>query len=271
MGLNAPRLGSKALGIRARTFVWTLVLLVFLPLQVLAQTSARKLVIIDAGHGGVDPGAIGPTGVREKDVALTFARELAARLRQDQTLEVRMTRETDDLVPLRQRSQLANRWREEGGSDRPALFISIHANASERRTVRGFETYFLSEALSEEARQVAANENAAERFESAAARNTLDFILNDLRQNLYLRESSDGAAIVQRRLGAVQPGPSRGVKQAGFVVLTGAFMPAVLVELGFFTNPEEETLLASREHARKVAVELASAVSDFFARPVGFR
>jgi N-acetylmuramoyl-L-alanine amidase len=229
-----------------------------------APGAARRLVVIDAGHGGVDPGARGPSGVREKDVALAVAHRLATLLRQDPTLEVRMTRERDTLIALTDRTRMANRWRSEG---QEALFMSIHANAHERRTARGFETFFLSEARTEDARRVAQMENAAQRFENPGQRlDPLSFILHDLRQNQYLRESSDWAVMIQDRLAAVHSGPNRGVKQAGFVVLNGAFMPAVLVELGFITNPTEERMLADSAHQARLAAQLAYAVRDFFDR-----
>src|SRR5690606_7991470 len=140
------------------------------------------------------------------------------------------------------------------------LFISIHTNAHDRGSVRGFETYFLSEALTEDARRVAELENAAQRFEAPSDdEDPLGFILTDLRQNLYLRESSEVAAIVQSRLGRLHPGPDRGVKQAGFVVLSGAFMPALLVELGFVTNSRDEAMLAAPEFGSRAAAELAAA------------
>jgi N-acetylmuramoyl-L-alanine amidase len=223
------------------------------------------LVVIDAGHGGVDPGAIGPGGTREKDVALAIARELERILAAPGDLEVRMTRDRDTLIALRDRSRMANRWRGATAVEaRPALFISVHANAHVHRSARGFETYFLSEALTEDARRVAAFENSSERFEERRAADALSFILNDLRQNLYLRESSVWAEIVQARLGAGHPGPDRGVKQAGFVVLDGAFMPAVLVEVGFISNPLEERMLADPDVQHHIAAQLAHAVRDYF-------
>jgi N-acetylmuramoyl-L-alanine amidase len=227
--------------------------------------SPRRLVVIDAGHGGVDPGARGPAGTLEKEVTLAVARRLAEELRRDPTIEVRMTRDRDTLVALRDRARMANRWRADG---QPALFLSIHANAHPQRSVRGVETYFLSEAKTEDARRVAAMENAAERFEEprAGPGDPLSFIMNDLRQNHYLRESSQWASVVQRRLANAHPGPDRGVKQAAFIVLDGVFMPAVLVELGFISNPDEERLLRDAAHQRKLAAELASAVREYFRR-----
>jgi N-acetylmuramoyl-L-alanine amidase len=246
--------------------------------QKAAASSAppRRLVVIDAGHGGVDPGARGPAGTREKDVTLAVARQLAAILKQDPTLEVRMTRDRDTLIALRDRTRLANSWRGSGDAKngaREVLFMSIHCNASSHRSVDGFETFFLSDAKTEDARRVAEMENAAEQYETTgpAKLDPLSFIMHDLRQNKYLRDSSDWAAMVQDRLRSVHPGPNRGVKQAGFVVLNGAFMPAVLVEIGFITNPREEKMLAERDHQKRIAGELAKAVKDFFDRSAAAR
>ncbi|MEX2582433.1 MAG: N-acetylmuramoyl-L-alanine amidase [Gemmatimonadota bacterium] len=238
-----------------------------LPLGALAQ-GGMPLVVIDAGHGGVDPGARGPSGTLEKTVALQVARELEALLLASGDVEVRLTRDSDTLVPLTERTSMANQWRQAHGEGRPALFLSIHANAHDSRSVRGFETYFLSEANTEDARRVATFENSAQRFEdSGPSGDPLSFILNDLRQNLYLHESSAGAELFQKRLSGVHPGPDRGVKQASFVVLDGAFMPAVLVELGFITNPEDEAMLRTRGEQTRLARQLESAVHDFFRRP----
>jgi N-acetylmuramoyl-L-alanine amidase len=230
------------------------------------QEASRPLIVIDAGHGGIDPGAIGPSGTLEKAVTLRVASQLAALLATDPRLDVRMTRQTDVLIPLSERPRLANVWRHEGGNSRPALFLSIHANAHQSRAARGIETYFLAEALTEDARRVAAMENAAARFEPSArpAGDELTFILNDLRQNHYLHESSAVADLIQRTLVNSLLGPDRGVKQAGFVVLDGSFMPAVLVEVGFISNPQEEALLASPDYQRGLAERLALAVREFF-------
>jgi N-acetylmuramoyl-L-alanine amidase len=232
------------------------------PAPAASAPTARRLVVIDAGHGGVDPGAQGPSGIREKDVALAVARRVAAILREDPAFEVRMTRERDTLIALTDRTRMANRWRKDG---QDALFMSIHTNAHDQRSVRGFETFFLSEAKTEDARRVAEMENAAQRYENPAQKlDPLSFIFHDLRQNKYLRDSSAWAAMIQDRLATVHPGPNRGVKQAGFVVLNGAFMPAVLVELGFISHPAEERMLASADYQGRMARQLADAVKDFF-------
>ena len=216
------------------------------------STQKRRLVVIDAGHGGVDPGAVGPNGTREKMVTLAVARRVAELLRDDPRFEVRMTRD---------RGRLANAWRDEG---QPALFLSIHCNAHTSRAETGYETYFLSEARTADARRVQRMEDAAAQYEERPRGTGLDFILSDLRQNQYLRESSDWAQMIQNRLREVHPGPNRGVKQAGFAVLVGAFMPAVLVEIGFISNRAEESMLADADQQETIARQLAAGVRDFF-------
>lgn len=236
------------------------------PMQAPA-VQTRRLVVIDAGHGGVDPGARGPMGTREKDINLIMARRVVEILRQDPTLDVRMTRNRDTLIALRDRARFANSWRAEG---QPALFMSIHCNAHPLRSETGYETFFLSEARTEDARRVQAMEDAAEQYEERpAGRSPLDFIMSDLRQNQYLRESSEWAQLVQDRLRQVHPGPNRGVKQAGFAVLVGAFMPAVLVELGFISNSREERMLLDPQQQDAIARQLATSVQDFFRATAG--
>jgi len=236
-----------------------------LAVQNASARPVRHLVVVDAGHGGVDPGAHGPGGTREKDVTLRVARMVADLLREDPTLEVRMTRDRDTLIALHDRARFANRWRDEG---QPAVFISIHCNANESRAEKGFETYFLSEARTADAQRVANFENASVQYEEhAASGDALGFILTDLRQNHYLRESSDWAQRIQSGLRAIHPGPDRGVKQAGFAVLRGTFMPAVLVEIGFISNSREEQLLNDRDMEATIARQLADAVRAYFERP----
>ena len=176
------------------------------------------------------------------------------------------------MVPLWQRGELATGWK----GDRPGVFLSIHANALPGRpSVRGFETYFLSEARTEHERRVAANENAPLRMENGNDRpgaddDDLGFILRELRNLDHQHWSSLLAAGVQRELETVHPGPNRGVKQGPFAVITNALMPAVLVEVGFVTNREEERILSLGEFQSDLAGALARAVRDFFERyPLG--
>ncbi len=233
-----------------------------------AALPVKRVVIIDPGHGGRDPGTSGPGGRREKDIALAVGRALARELRGDETLEVHLTRDRDVLVPLWERGELATEWK----GDRPGVFVSIHANALPNRgAVRGFETYFLSDARTEHERRVAANENAPlqiDREDGAIQEDQEDlgFILRELRNLDHTHWSSLLAEGVQRQLETVHPGPSRGVKQAPLAVITNALMPAVLVEVGFVTNREEERLLSRGEFQAQLADAMARAIRDFFER-----
>jgi N-acetylmuramoyl-L-alanine amidase len=230
----------------------------------------RRVIVVDAGHGGPDPGMRGwnpeRTPVREKDITLGVS------LRLEQELESRgyavvMTRRTDTLIALGDRGRIANQSKGD-------LFISVHVNAAnpnwrDPRAARGFETYFLAEAKTEDERRVAQMENEVVRFETdadASRHDPLGFIINDMAQNEHLRESSDLADAMQHALGLVHPGPSRGVKQAGFRVLVTAYMPAVLVEIGFGTNSSEALFLSSEAGQRTIASAIADAVAGYLAR-----
>jgi N-acetylmuramoyl-L-alanine amidase len=219
-----------------------------------------RTVVIDAGHGGRDVGAIGPTGVREKDVTLQVARALKAELERRSDLRVILTRDTDMFVPLTARTRMAN----EAGAD---LFISVHCNSARSRSGQGFETYFLSEAKTEDERRVAKMENASLRFENPDIDpdqlGELNFILWDLAQNEYLRESSDLADLVQRGLDDELDLRDRGVKQAGFWVLNGAYMPAILIETAFISNPSEEQLLASSKFQARLVEGIADSLLEY--------
>lgn len=224
---------------------------------------SRPLIIIDAGHGGRDPGARGPTGVREKDVVLEASKRLA-RVLAERGYDIRMTRTTDTLIALGDRPHMANEWR----GNRPGLFLSIHANYVSDRRVRGFETFFLSDARTEDERRVAEMENSAVSYETedrVVGTDDLGFIRNNLRNDFYIRASYDLAGLVQNEFAGFHEGRNRGVKQAGFIVLIGAFMPAVLIELAFISNPQEERLLGSGAFQNELANGIADAVDRFFA------
>jgi N-acetylmuramoyl-L-alanine amidase len=217
-------------------------------------------VVIDAGHGGEDEGARGVNGLLEKDVVLDVARRLAQRLRRA-GLRVVMTRQTDVFVPLEQRTNIAN-------DARGDLFVSIHANAAMTPGAHGSETYFMSlEASDEHARGVALRENEAfsARGQGAAASKDADplvAILGDLIANEHLTESNDFARGAQIRLARLDQGPSRGVKQAPFVVLAGVQMPAALVEIGFVSHADEERALRSAARRTAIADAIADAVLE---------
>jgi len=223
------------------------------------------IVTIDPGHGGVDPGNPGtyfPRGVREKDVTLQVGLLLRDELKR-RGVGVRMTRTTDSLIALGDR----------GGYCTAAcdLFVSLHVNSLARRRgytqIRGFETYFLAEARTEDAARVARMENDAVRFETGESQGPmtggLDFILKDLQLNEHLRESARVAELVQKNLKVVHTGDDRGVKQAGFMVLTTARRPAILVEMGYSTNPQDGRFLTSRKSQRSMASAIAEAIVEY--------
>ena len=222
----------------------------------------KLTVVIDAGHGGRDPGAVGPGGVFEKDIALGISLRLKEKIEQA-GLAVVLTRDKDIFVPLAERAQIANRVNADA-------FISVHANAS-RRGAWGFETYFLSiSATDEEARKMALIENGAATFENNGGsdlppdvNSDLGAILFDMAQAEYIRESEKLAVTIQGRLDEILDTHNRGVKQAPFMVLTNAAMPAVLVEIGFVSSKKEVKLLAEPEMQDKIAEALNASVSKF--------
>jgi N-acetylmuramoyl-L-alanine amidase len=231
---------------------------------------SRRLVVVDAGHGGPDGGMHGPIAggpqMQEKTVALTVAKRVGAALGK-RGIDVKYTRTTDTLIALDDRGKIAN----EAHAD---LFVSIHVNAANPHwkdpgAARGFETYFLAEAKTEDARRVEQMENEVVKFEaksSAAAGDPLSYVLNDMAQNEHLREANDLAELVQQRLAKVHPSPSRGVKQAGFRVLVTAFMPAVLVEIGFGTNAEDAAYMTNAAKVEELSAAIADGVVDYLKR-----
>jgi N-acetylmuramoyl-L-alanine amidase len=213
-------------------------------------------VVIDPGHGGEEVGAKGPAGALEKDVSLAIARKLRAEL-VNGGLSVFLTRDRDALVPLDDRSAIANNYKAD-------LFVSIHANASRARGARGSEVYFLSyQASDDESRRIAQAEGAAEPPSSVAPNSDLALILWDMAQAEHLEESSALASRVQEELAAVTGSEGRGVKQAPFRVLVGASMPAILVETAFLSNPEEEKLLTSDAYQAKIAAAVARGIQRY--------
>jgi len=237
--------------------------------RVYARPAARKLVVIDAGHGGPDRGMTGPIGTPawfvEKDVVLSVATKLAMVLRA-RGVDVLMTRTSDTLIALADRGKIAN-------SNHGDVFISIHVNAPGYNTAaaareHGFETYFLAEAKTEDERRVQDMENESVKFETGANApkgDPLSFIITDMAQNEHLRESSDLALTIQNGLIDVHPGPNRGVQQANFAVLRGSYMQAVLVEIGFGSNQSEATYLSDQDNQRALARNIAQSVLDYIA------
>ena len=220
-----------------------------------------RLVVLDAGHGGHDSGAVGPNGVQEKEVVLDVTRRVA-RMVEDGGLgiKVALSRGTDVFVPLRDRTNFANKQRAD-------LFVSIHANAHPRSVSEGVETYFLSsEASDTEARQTAAVENGVVQLETPASRqktNAVKSILWDLAQSEFQQESSFLAETVLDSMTRSLRLVNRGVKQAGFYVLGGAAMPAILIEIGFLTNPKEEKKLSTPEYREAAAKAIYAGLSEY--------
>jgi N-acetylmuramoyl-L-alanine amidase len=211
-------------------------------------TEKIGLIVIDPGHGGIDPGAVGKKGLYEKDAAMDISIALGKLIEDSLGLKVTLTRTKDQYLSLKKRADVANR-------NNADLFVSIHCNASPRnKEARGFETYFLSEARTNEARAVAAMENASLKFdEDAGPTDDLSFIFYDLAQSAFLDESNFLAECIQTNAEKLLSIPARGVSQAGFYVLRGAFMPAVLVEAAFISNLEEEKLLRQKTFKQKLA------------------
>jgi len=212
-------------------------------------------IVIDPGHGGKDVGAIGTGGLMEKDATLTLCRKLADSLESRLQTRVVLTRTDDTVVPLDQRTAIANQYKAD-------LFLSVHLNAAVVKGAHGSETYFLSlDASDELARKAAEVENAAARTETTAT--DLKLILWDLAQQEYLNESSRFAQVVQEEMNRATGVQSRGVKQAPFKVLVGATMPAALVEVAFISNPDEEAKLRSEDFQSRVVNALTTAVERY--------
>ena len=217
-------------------------------------------IVIDAGHGGHDSGAVGAGGLREKDVVLPVALKVGQYLEERLGVKVVYTRNGDRFVTLAERGRIANRA---GGK----LFISIHANAATNRRAQGAETYFLGLHKTDAARSVMERENSVVRYENDPdAYEGLDqqaLIVQALAQSAYLRQSEALAALVQNQFEERVGRIDRGVKQAGFYVLWRASMPAILVELGFVTNPEEAAYLRSEAGQDYLASAIFRAVRAF--------
>jgi len=227
---------------------------------------AINTVVIDPGHGGADGGARSPVG-DEKDLALAIARLVAARLRPDSSINVVLTRHGDEFVSLQERGRIAARANGK-------LFISIHANANEDPQVSGVETYFLSDAQTEAARQVARMENTALRYEEGTSDlppgdpgewEDVSAILQGMASDRFLRESQELARLVQRELVGALGAKDSGVHQAGFYVMKGtlASMPSVLVEIGYLSNPAEARRLWQPVYQRRIADAICRAVREF--------
>jgi N-acetylmuramoyl-L-alanine amidase len=223
-----------------------------------------RTVVLDAGHGGHDPGATGPGGLMEKELVLDVTRRVAKLVEERLGIKVLLSRDSDQFVALKDRTSFANKQRAD-------LFVSIHANAHTSSGHEGVETYFLSsEATDIAARQTAALENSVVQLEKPAPgarsngrQDMLRAILWDLAQSEFLFESSRLAEVVQDSMTQSLRIPNRGVKQAGFYVLGGAAMPAILIEIGFVTNPREERRLRESRYRDDIARAIFSGIAEY--------
>jgi len=218
------------------------------------------VIMIDPGHGGRDHGAAGPDGIREKDVTLEISRKLQRRLLEEDGLAVHLTRNHDAYLDLAERSEKARRVEAD-------VFISIHANGYKRISTEGFETFFASlTATDQAAADLAEWENRAGENESPGpdpVMTDIQAILGDMAQTEHLAESERLAEAVQRNLASVMNSDNRGVKQAPFRVLMNATMPAVLIEVGFITNPREARLITDKAAQDRIVEAIASAVISY--------
>jgi len=217
-----------------------------------------KTIVIDAGHGGKDPGAVGYRGTKEKDIALDVAKRLEKKLSKNMNVKIIMTRDEDIFLRLSERTKIAN---ESNGN----LFISIHTNAAEDRRASGFETFLIGPNKNEAAVRVAARENAVLELEGKTGQKLTneDLIQATIAQSAFASKSEQFASMVQKEIKKRVQSKDRGVKQAGFYVLMGASMPNVLVELGFISNPLEEKKLRSPQYRDQLATAIYRAVEQY--------
>jgi N-acetylmuramoyl-L-alanine amidase len=225
-----------------------------------SNESSIKVIVLDPGHGGKDPGAEGANGLQEKNIVLEIAKKLKARIEKDLDVEVLLTREDDSFVSLKERTAFAN-------ANDADLFISIHINAAENKKANGIEMYYLSEAKNDESRAAQALENSVvEEFEGKEALQEYtqaDYVISDLIQSAQLIESINLAYKFQNNTILETEARDRGVKSANFFVLRGAYMPSVLMELGFISNPEEGKKLNSDAYQDKLVESMYYGIKSF--------
>ncbi|MEE8272889.1 MAG: N-acetylmuramoyl-L-alanine amidase, partial [Alphaproteobacteria bacterium] len=259
VGDNAPAGGERAMPVAG---LHAAALQVPLPPRRPSRRLDRRIVAIDAGHGGIDPGAIGATGLREKDLTLGLARDIGERLEATGRYRVFLTRDSDVYLRLSERVRRAR----EAGAD---LFISLHADTIENSAVRGMSVYTLSSVASDrEAALLAARENRADALAGVALDPTDDItasILIDLAQRQTQNESNSMAEIIVATARGEMRLLNTPHRQAGFAVLKAPDVPSVLVELGYLSNRQEERNLRSPDHLRRVADGLAEAIDGYFA------
>ncbi len=232
--------------------------------DVAPKPSALPLVVLDPGHGGKDPGAIGITGTYEKHVAFAAATELKRQLQADRRVRVEMTRGRDVFIPLEDRVG----WAQRRGA---ALFVSMHADAVGDHSVRGASIYTLSDTASDaQTAALARRENSADRFGGPTFRDQPPEVARIL-SSLVRQETRAGSTRMQRDMvGALDrdlPMLQNPARHAGFMVLKASDIPSVLVEMGFMSNAQDEAALRRPEHRALVAAAMKRAVDGFFVGP----
>ncbi len=223
-------------------------------------TDTRPLIVIDAGHGGVDPGAISITGAQEKDITLAFAKTLADTLKRSGRYRVMLTRDRDIFLPLAERYAKAERVKAD-------LFISLHANIHSNKSIKGASVFTLSESGADsdsDAAALAAKENGADAVAGAASVDQVAHILGDLMRRETMNLSKNYANRLVGELGKETTLLRNTHRFAGFRVLKSPTVPSILLEIGYLSNRSEERLLRSKQHRKKVAKAILSALDSFF-------
>jgi len=227
-----------------------------------APALMQRRIVLDAGHGGHDPGAVGPSGLFEKDVVLDIALKARDIIRKEYpSYEVVLTRARDVFIELKDRAKIANRHKAD-------IFVSIHANASPNKKTRGIETYRLNWTNNAEEMRVAARENAVAIEKMQEMKSEVGFMLASLTRGLKIESSLNLAGFIQKSLAGritseYPQAADLGVKQAFFFVLVGAEMPCALVEVSFISNREEEKLLSDGTYREKIAHSVVSGINTY--------
>ncbi|MCD6413229.1 MAG: N-acetylmuramoyl-L-alanine amidase [Elusimicrobia bacterium] len=217
-----------------------------------------RTIVIDPGHGGKDPGAVAIDGTKEKNIVLDIGFRLYKLLRKDPSFNAILTRKADIFLPLATRTLIANRAKAD-------LFVSVHANASFRKQARGFEVYFLSDRASDSAAQAVANtENAVVEMEEPGHYKTdINSILWSMKLNEFMNESAEACGFLKTSMADIFGKNHCRIKQAGFYVLKGARMPAILVETAFLTNKKDRRMLKKRKYRQLIAEKIYEAIKKY--------
>ncbi len=229
-----------------------------IPDKMVVERSGRKKIVVDAGHGGKDPGGKKLFGYKEKELNLLVAKELYELLKGEEMFDVLLTRNSDEFVPLADRSKISNDFKAD-------IFVSIHSNASRDRREKGFEIYFMSEKASDPgAAEVADYENSVVGLEdNGGQQDATAMLLHSMARNEYVNEGSRLAGLVGAEMEKRTPFNNRGVKQAAFYVLRGTYAPGILVEMGFMTNSHDQKNMNDKKVRTKIANSIYKGVMKY--------